>query len=58
MYNTCLHECSYCYATFNKKTVINNKKKHNEFSPFLIGDAEEGVDSFLLEPRYNQNSLF
>jgi hypothetical protein len=56
MYNTCLHECSYCYATFNKKMVIDNRKKHDEFSPFLIGGIE-GVDKNLLEPRYAQESL-
>lgn len=49
MYNTCLHECSYCYATFNKQVVINNKKKHDENSPFLIGGVE-GVDPSLLGP--------
>jgi len=57
MYNTCLHECSYCYATFNKKMVINNKKKHNENSPFLIGEID-GVDKKILEPSYIQESLF
>lgn len=49
MYNTCLHECSYCYATFNKQVVINNKKKHDENSPFLIGGTE-GIDPRLLVP--------
>ena len=57
MYNTCLHECSYCYATFNKKMVIDNRKKHDEFSPFLIGNTE-GIDLSLLKPIYVQESLF
>ncbi len=57
MYNTCLHECSYCYATFNKTMVINNKKKHDESSPFLIGGTE-GIDKHLLEPGFIQESLF
>lgn len=47
MYNTCLHECAYCYATFNKKRVVSNRKKHDEFSPFLIGNTE-GIDQVLL----------
>lgn len=57
MYNTCLHECSYCYATFSKKTVISNKKKHDENSPFLIGGTE-GVDPRLFDKEELQSDLF
>ena len=39
-YNTCGHLCKYCYANTNKALVIENKKKHNENSPFLIGNNE------------------
>lgn len=41
-YNTCGHLCKYCYANANKGLVIENMKKHNEKSPFLIGFNEEG----------------
>jgi hypothetical protein len=57
MYNTCLHECSYCYATFNKKIVISNKQKHDENSPFLIGGLE-GVDPRFLVLNNLQGDLF
>lgn len=57
VYNTCLHECSYCYATFNKQSVIKNKAKHDPCSPFLIGGVE-GVDEKLLVPPIIQTSLF
>lgn len=57
MYNTCLHECSYCYATFSQKNVINNKRKHDENSPFLIGGSE-GIDRRLLEKEDLQRTLF
>ncbi|WP_064042193.1 DUF1848 domain-containing protein [Methylomonas koyamae] len=57
MYNTCLHECSYCYATFSKNSVINNRKKHDVQSPFLIGGTE-GIDSDLLIPEHIQSSIF
>ena len=57
MYNTCLHECSYCYATFNKKSVINNKKKHDVNSPFLIGGIED-IDRSFLDSTDMQASLF
>ena len=41
-YNTCGHLCKYCYANANKGLVIENIKKHNEKSPFLIGNNEIG----------------
>ena len=41
-YNTCGHLCKYCYANLNKDLVIENMKKHNINSPFLIGDNETG----------------
>jgi DNA repair photolyase len=56
-YNTCLHECSYCYATFSKEVVLNNKSKHDPKSPFLIGGVEN-TDLNLLLPPIIQRSLF
>lgn len=56
-YNTCLHGCSYCYATFNNEIVTNNKAKHDPTSPFLIGGVE-GVDKSLYQPSTIQGSLF
>lgn len=41
-YNTCGHLCKYCYANANKGFVIENMKKHNDNSPFLIGGCEDG----------------
>ena len=41
-YNTCGHLCKYCYANANKKLVIDNMKKHDENSPFLIGNLQLG----------------
>ena len=41
-YNTCGHLCKYCYANSNKNLVIENIKKHDEHSPFLIGHSEVG----------------
>ncbi|MBQ9885964.1 MAG: DUF1848 domain-containing protein [Lachnospiraceae bacterium] len=42
MYNTCGHFCRYCYANYDKRTVVENMKKHDPKSPFLIGGAMEG----------------
>ena len=56
-YNTCLHGCTYCYATYQKKAAQNNYKKHDPESPFLIGNAE-GWEHLLEEPIPVQSSLF
>lgn len=42
MYNTCGHACVYCYANYDRKTVLDNMKLHNPDSPFLIGGFREG----------------
>ena len=41
-YNTCGHLCKYCYANANKQFAIENMKKHDDNSPFLIGRSEPG----------------
>lgn len=41
-YNTCGLLCKYCYANSNKGLVIENMRKHNEDSQFLIGNYESG----------------
>ena len=57
-YNTCLHGCSYCYATFNEKTVIKNKKQHDPNSPFLIGNSDEEEKLLLPVDTIEQLSIF
>lgn len=57
-YNTCLHGCSYCYATFNEKVVIKNKKLHDPMSPFLVGAASDSEIEFLTAKNNCQDSLF
>ena len=37
VFNSCLHLCKYCYSNGKIETVINNFKKHDDNSPFLIG---------------------
>lgn len=40
-YNTCQHDCVYCYANYNVETVKTNCKKHISTSPLLLGEVEE-----------------
>lgn len=37
-YNTCLHGCRYCYATYNSTRVLKNRQRHHAWSPFLLDD--------------------
>lgn len=34
-YNTCVHGCQYCYATYNHQQAVRNYKQHDPASPFL-----------------------
>ncbi|PAB60020.1 DUF1848 domain-containing protein [Anaeromicrobium sediminis] len=36
-YNTCAHNCLYCYANYNYRQVNKNYKKHSVNSPLLVG---------------------
>ena len=40
-YNSCEHFCKYCYANYDEKKVIENRKKHNPNSSLLIGELEK-----------------
>lgn len=40
-YNTCGHGCLYCYANYDRATVLSNMKHHDCSSPFLIGGPRE-----------------
>ena len=41
-YNTCRHACVYCYANYKIGVVNNNVLKHDDSSPMLVGNLEEG----------------
>ena len=50
-YNTCKHQCIYCYANFSEKTICNNLKKHRIDSPCLINCGAENLK--IIENNYN-----
>lgn len=41
-YNTCGHGCLYCYANYDRKSVVCNMKEHDPDSPYLIGHGQKG----------------
>lgn len=59
-YNTCLHNCLYCYANFNSQMVDENFEKHNPISPLLVGELkssdklnERKIESFRIDSLLN-----
>jgi len=41
VYNTCLHDCVYCYANYSFESVKKNYAQHNKESLMMIGSANE-----------------
>lgn len=41
-YNTCRHFCRYCYANYDRESVMKNSAMHDPDSPLLIGNIREG----------------
>lgn len=52
-YDSCIHECLYCYANVNKEKARENFNLHDPDSPFLIGD----YDKALIKERKDVKSL-
>ena len=42
-YNTCMHGCLYCYASYNQRVIESNYKKHNVNSSILIGEISKDI---------------
>ena len=42
-YNTCLHQCKYCYASYNYGFIKKNVKMHNPNSSVLVGEIHDDV---------------
>lgn len=60
-YNTCGHGCLYCYANYDSRTVMHNRKLHDADSPLLTGhlDADDVVRQAEQRPwKDGQVSMF
>ena len=59
-YNTCRHNCKYCYANFNSETVKEKSHMHNPNSPLLIGDImpEDKISDWKIFSFIGDKSLF
>jgi hypothetical protein len=43
-YNTCGHLCAYCYANRSRDRVAENRRRHDDQSPLLIGRSDESPE--------------
>lgn len=43
-YNTCRHQCAYCYANFSEESVRRNLSRHHPNSPLMVGRHEGDVE--------------
>ncbi len=44
MYNSCIHACQYCYASYSQQSVLENMKKHDVYYPLLLGKVADNVE--------------
>ena len=51
-YNTCSHFCRYCYANYDRHAVMENLRRHDPYSPMLIGNLQQG-DTVRLADKYS-----
>ncbi|AVP65199.1 DUF1848 domain-containing protein [Clostridium sporogenes] len=59
-YNTCNHDCLYCYANFNREMVEKNMLKYSPKSPLLFGNLygdEQIIDRKIKSYRVGQISF-
>ena len=63
-YDTCPNGCKYCYANKSAKQVKENIKKHDPFSPIILGSVNpddkiiKGAQDTYLKTADNQLSFF
>lgn len=56
-YNSCLHGCAYCYASYNSAVIHRNYASHNKNSKLLLGELqgdERITEHYLNRSPYNK----
>ena len=56
-YNTCLHKCLYCYANIDKESAFENYRRHDKYSPVLIGSIDRIKDKITKRNQKDTKSL-
>jgi len=49
-YNTCRHQCAYCYANYSQKAILANLANHDSSAPSLVGGRGPGADGGTAAP--------
>lgn len=59
-YNTCGHNCLYCYANFNNDIAMKKRQQHDPNSPLLTGNVlnDDKITSRPTSPLKRMNRLF
>jgi len=60
-YNTCRHFCKYCYANYDRTSVLQNSRQHDPDSPLLVGGLHKDdqiKDARQVRYRTGQLTLF
>ncbi len=55
-YNSCVHNCLYCYANVNKDSAYKSYKLHNPLSPLLIGNIDYEKDKIVERNKFDIKS--
>lgn len=42
-YNTCMHDCKYCYANYSREQIKDNCKNSDKNSALLVGTIDEAI---------------
>jgi hypothetical protein len=65
-YDTCIHNCLYCYANINKTKAMNNYKLHSSTEPLMLRKlvteqvkkrSEKDTKSFKIPDEYTQLTI-
>ena len=56
-YVGCPHKCLYCYANIDKESAFENYRRHDKYSPVLIGSIDRIKDKITKRNQKDTKSL-